>query len=237
MSVISLATYIYKTYGPNSKLRNGREQHKIYKKQHTTIGAACSTKPSESHNYLKKHTGKPCYGARIMTNNEPMQVRQKMPKIEQPKMLEGPKVEKPPKPTKNYIMENIKTVSQMKPKVSAVGRNRYDSGKPLKTNVDSKQVKSSPKSSSNSKKFVVIKARRNARKILISRLNRSFEELEEIYQNLPLITDDTSPIIRRKKKIEADLVVLENDIDQFLRGKSTDTPTHSKPIEKKNKTK
>ncbi|XP_072393263.1 enkurin isoform X2 [Diabrotica undecimpunctata] len=204
-------------------------QSHIQQKEHATMGVP-EVEPPDPHNYLKKRTGKPCYLGKEVIKREKVKL-----KMDVPKLSECLKAYKPAKPSKNFIVENVKTVHQMKPKepIPTVVIDRQGNKQPLKAGLEPIYIKIPPfgKTPTYLKRFIDQKEKeyqmkkdasgveqplckyitRDQREALLSGLKQNWEELQQQYQGLPILTD-TIPKILRKSKMEADLKQLEKDI-------------------------
>ncbi|XP_057657408.1 enkurin [Diorhabda carinulata] len=82
------------------------------------------TKPPDPHNFLGKHTGRPCYSVKIIEKEPTPTCRRK---IDVPKRSECSKNLKLSRPRTNFVIENVETVGKMKPKepIPIVVTDRY----------------------------------------------------------------------------------------------------------------
>ncbi|XP_056639334.1 enkurin [Diorhabda sublineata] len=190
------------------------------------------TKPPDPHNFLGKHTGRPCYSVKIIEKEPTPTCRRK---IDVPKRSECSKNFKPSRPRTNFVIENVETVGKMKPKepIPTVVTDRYGTKKTLKSGLVPVyiKIKTFGKVPSYLKKIIDLKEKKchvnsttngveqilytnitsDQREALLEGLKQNWKELQQQYQCLPLLTD-TIPKLQRKSKIEADLKQLEEDI-------------------------
>ncbi|VEN53666.1 unnamed protein product [Callosobruchus maculatus] len=217
-----------------SKFRDKHRQIKQYKecvKLHATMGVP-EEEPPDPSNYLKKHTGKPSY-----TSCQPIkEPKSCLPRLKDPlpdfKNLEAP----PEHPTKNFVAENIKAAKNMKvkePDPRTVIDNRGKSIEMHKAGLEPVYIKAMTfgRTPKYLERFMAIREAeyqkkkdstgvqqplcryitRDQREKLLSGLKQNWEELQKIYQGLPILTD-TIPKKFRKSKLEAELKQLEKDI-------------------------
>lgn len=143
-------------------------------------------------------------------------------------------------PPKDFILENIKNISNMKPKEpeQRVVIDRIGTSKPLKPGLEPIFIRSShfgkaPRYllniiNSDKKKYLTIKDEsgiqkpkcryitREERAELLKGLKQNWEELQKQYQGLPILTD-TIPKMVRKDRIESNLKQIEKDIQLIER--------------------
>ncbi|XP_056644789.1 enkurin-like [Diorhabda carinulata] len=213
------------------KTKYHKDEGKVQKKAHATMGIPLTELP-DPQNYLKKHTGKSCYGAKDIIKKEPTPpVRQK---IEVPKTAECLKAEKPPRPCKNYILDNINTICKMKPNppIPTVVIDRFGNkvlAKPGLRPADIKTFGKYPpylwrilyKQQINYliNKYKQSEAKQRPGKYIpcfekdkmINGLIQNYYEILEQHERIPL-SSDSYMCNQRKAKMQAELKQLEEDI-------------------------
>ncbi|KAF2901522.1 hypothetical protein ILUMI_04663 [Ignelater luminosus] len=200
------------------------------RKSHATMGLPRHPLPDPA-DFLKKNEGirhrvSPIGSAKQISNLPPV------PKTAD--LLEEDK-NRARRPKKNFISENVKYVLNLRTKEpdKKVVIDRFGVSKKLCAGMEPRYIYSSTfgKTPTYLARFIKIKERnlqfkkdtsgteqpkcryitRDERDTLLAGLKENWEELQKMYQGLPILTD-TIPKMHRKSKLEADLKQLEKDI-------------------------
>ncbi|XP_023310057.1 enkurin [Anoplophora glabripennis] len=217
-----------------SKFRKYRNDYRKCVKAHATMGVAEEVLPDPAH-YLKKHSGKPicsnlCYKQQKKDPPFPKREVERVPSFNQWKN----RIIKHD-PPKDFVLENIKKISNMKPKEpeQRLVVDHTGTSKPLRPGLEPIFIRSThfgkaPRYLLNiidldKKKYLTIKEEsgiqkpkcryitREERAQLLKGLKQNWEELQKQYQGLPILTD-TIPKMVRKDRIESNLKQIEKDI-------------------------
>ncbi|KAG5893863.1 hypothetical protein JTB14_005472 [Gonioctena quinquepunctata] len=212
-----------------------KETHQQIKcvKLHATMGLP-EEEPPDPAKFLRKHTGKPSYHHCQIKDGKPREHIHNKEKV--PTLEELAKIERPPRTERNFVSDNIKTISKMKTK-EPVPRVVIDktgtTSEPLKAGLEPIYIKmprfgktpkylirfneikekeyQMKKDASGVQQLLCKYITRDEREQLLSGLKQNWEELQKQYQGLPILTD-TIPKKIRKSKMESDLKQLEKDI-------------------------
>ncbi|XP_060535785.1 enkurin [Cylas formicarius] len=220
-----------------SRYRDKSQQYHFYArnlKSHATMGLPEGELPDPT-NFLKKRTGKPSYTT-SKVEKQPKPCQNMVQKGKTPTRKELALQDKEIKPDKNFIKENVRVISQMKPKEPEhriVTDKNGNTTKPELCGLEPVYIKlpifgRTPNylirfNKTKEKEYQMKKDRsgteqpkcryitRDEREKLLNGLKQNWEELQKQYQGLPILTD-TIPKKIRKSKLEADLKQLEKDI-------------------------